>query len=478
MIYKMKLWQKIFVSSFFISILLLGFCGIFTTVSAHRLNLEKEYTFTKQLTNQIVCTLTENLQTEAKSINHAGDLLDQIQKKTVPPYIFIQLKDGKKLIYDGLGKAPEPLRYDFGYKITMGNVYTQTIQDSNHLFIEKQFPFSGKMYTLVLINNLEQIYDMCNTQLKTLFLLCGILSLVSALVMIIISFLITIPIKRMNEAVAVVTSNYYSYRLPVTSADELSELSGNFNTMCEAIENNIKNYKLAIDNFTHEVKSPLTSIIGYAEILQSPQCDEQTRKEAVNYILNEGKRLNSLVRKIMGFLVIETDQLDKKRILVADMVHMACMSVQMKADMKNIKIKHDISDKIYMYGDEELLVTSVVNFLDNAIKASKERSKILIEVSHQDFALSELIIRDFGSGIPQQELNKITELFYMVDKARSRTHDGVGLGLSICKAIIQAHKGQLFIESQEEKGTTMHIQFPYLGYQRMEKATLDLFSST
>ena len=115
-----------------------------------------------------------------------------------------------------------------------------------------------------------------------------------------------LPIKKINEAVKIVSNNHYAYRLPITGTDELNELSGNFNIMCEAIENNIKNYKSAIDNFVHEVKTPLTSIIGYAEMIQSYQCTDECREDAVNYILMQSRRLNSLVRKIMGFLIVES----------------------------------------------------------------------------------------------------------------------------------------------------------------------------
>ena len=91
------------------------------------------------------------------------------------------------------------------------------------------------------------------------------------------------PVKKSNEAVKIVSDDYYAYRLPVTGTDELNELSANFNVMCEAIENNIRNYKFAIDNFIHEVKTPLTSIIGYADMLKSYDCTGECREEAVDY---------------------------------------------------------------------------------------------------------------------------------------------------------------------------------------------------
>ena len=382
------------------------------------------------------------------------------------------------LIYDDFCLQPEAPRYDFGYEIKKEPLEIRDINKVSYAFLEDEIVLGGEQGRFILIEDFSDVYDRCNAQLQTLFLICGILSMVSAFVMLITSLIITLPIKKINEAVKIVSNNHYGYRLPITGTDELNELSGNFNIMCEAIENNIKNYKFAIDNFVHEVKTPLTSIIGYAEMIQSYQCTDECREDAVNYILMQSRRLNSLVRKIMGFLIVESKQIEKEMIQLDDVVGMACISVKMQAEIEDIRIEYENKPEVFMYGDRELLATLLVNLLDNAIKASKAHSRIIIEADDKNGAVEMVSVKDFGIGIPEDEIDKLTEPFYMVDKSRSRAKNGVGLGLSICMSIIRAHDGDLKITSRPEEGTTICIYFPFEDYLHVRRAQGELFDRT
>ena len=143
--------------------------------------------------------------------------------------------------------------------------------------------------------------------------------------------------------------------------------------------------------------------------------------------------------------------------------------------MKELRIEYQNRPEAYMYGDEELLATFLVNLLDNSIKASGEHSQILIGAVLREDAVEELSVRDFGMGIPEEELDKLTEPFYMVDKSRSRSQNGIGLGLSICKSIIQAHNGRMEFSSTPGEGTTVRVHFPYEDYQYLRQAQDELF---
>ena len=524
MIYKMKLWQKICISSLIASILLFAVCGIITTVSGHKRNLQAEENQAVWLAGQM------KAEVERAYMEHK-DLTAPFLNPLIPEDVCFQVYQGETRLYDGFGREPETPRYDFGYEIAREPLELVTIQKVNYLFAEETLDLEGgaaesavngkaapgavaavagsepagkampgasavaagsepagkampgasaaaaktEPARLVLVKDLSDVYARCNAQLQTLFLLCGILSAVSALIMVTASLIITVPIKKINEAVKIVSDDYYAYRLPVTGTDELNELSANFNVMCEAIENNIRNYKFAIDNFIHEVKTPLTSIIGYADMLKSYDCTGECREEAVDYILTQSRRLNSLVKKIMGFLVIESKQVEKKFVRLDEVVNMACISIRVQAEMKDLRIEYQNRPEAYMYGDEELLATLLVNLLDNSIKASGEHSQILIGAVLREDAVEELSVLDFGMGIPEEELDKLTEPFYMVDKSRSRSQNGIGLGLSICKSIIQAHNGRMEFSSTPGEGTTVRVHFPYEDYQYLRQAQDELF---
>ena len=410
-----------------------------------------------------------------KADREGMDIGDCLQNPLVPDKFYFQLYRGDALIYDDFCLQPEAPRYDFGYEIKKEPLEIRDINKVSYAFLEDEIVLGGERGRFILIEDFSDVYDRCNAQLQTLFLICGILSMVSAFVMLITSLIITLPIKKINEAVKIVANNHYAYRLPITGTDELNELSGNFNIMCEAIENNIKNYKFAIDNFVHEVKTPLTSIIGYAEIMQSYQCTDECRKEAINYILTQSRRLNCLVRKIMSFLIVESKQIEKEMIRLDDVVSMACISVKMQAEIEDIQIEYENRPGVFMYGDRELLATLLVNLLDNAIKASKAHSRIIITTADKNGAVEMVSVQDFGIGIPEEELDKLTEPFYMVDKSRSRAQNGVGLGLSICMSIIRAHDGNIKITSKLGEGTTICIHFPFEDYLHVRWAQGELF---
>ena len=198
----------------------------------------------------------------------------------------------------------------------------------------------------------------------------------------------------------------------------------------------------------------------------------------MDYILMQARRLNSLVKKIMGFLIVESRQVEKKRVCLDEVVNMACISIQTQAEIRDIRIEYRNRPEAYMYGDEELLATLLVNLLDNGVKASGEHSRILVDAVTREGAVEEISVRDFGIGIPEEELDRLTEPFYMVDKSRSRSQNGIGLGLSICQSIIQAHDGRIGISSVLGEGTTIRLHFPYEEYLYLSQAQDELFEKS
>ena len=266
------------------------------------------------------------------------------------------------------------------------------------------------------------------------------------------------PITNLNEAINHVAKNDYSYRLPVNNLDELNMLSNSFNTMCEAVEKNISNYKSAISNFTHEVKTPLTSIIGYAGIINSSQFPEKAKEEAAEYILKESRRLNSLINRIVSFLTVDKE-IKKEKVSLKEILEMSCLSVKAKADSKEITIFKYECENIFVYGDEELLTVLIVNLLDNAIKASYIGGKIEISFLASKGILKQLSIQDYGIGMPENEIPNIIEVFYKIDKSRKNIDNGLGLGLAICTEILKSHNASLDIFSKLGEGTKVIINF-------------------
>ena len=454
MIYRMKLWQKIFIVSLVTNIFLFAICGIFVMVSGHKLNLDYEQSFLIPGEEQLDVAMEKIV-----SLEKLEDLMQGLSAINVGNDLSLRVYIKDALIVDTLNVEMERPRYDLSAAQNRGNLYVEEIQDTHYYFSVREYESNQGVIRINLIRNIESVYQRANQQLTILFYLCLILSMIAAFIMLTTSLLFTLPIKKINEAVTYITSNNYSFRLPVYNMDELNELSEKINVMSNAVERNIVNYKSAINNFTHDVKTPLTSIMGYSEIISNDNFSNEIKAEAAEYIRKESKRLNSLVDKIISFLTVGVDGMEYSKIDVSDLIEASCLTVKMQAEMKDMKIQVPDCEGIFLYGDSELMTVLLVNLLDNAIKASNDGGTINILLQHESKQLSRLKVVDYGIGIPAEDIENLTEVFYMVDKSRSRSQKGLGLGLAICSEIVKSHGASLRFESELNKGTTVTIQF-------------------
>ena len=210
-----------------------------------------------------------------------------------------------------------------------------------------------------------------------------------------------------------------------------------------------------IASFAHELKTPLTAIIGYADMLRSKEMAPKTRFTAAGYIFSEGKRLEALSLKLLDIIVVGRQEFEKRRydagVLIREVAAVTVPSVSeagMTLDIRWEKGEVEI--------DPDLFKTLLINLVDNARKASKTGQNIELFGKNEEGGYS-FYIRDYGTGMKLDEISKITEPFYMVDKSRSRAQNGAGLGLALCKRISELHNTELQYFSELGKGTTVRI---------------------
>jgi len=214
-----------------------------------------------------------------------------------------------------------------------------------------------------------------------------------------------------------------------------------------------------IDSLTHELKTPLTSIIGYSDLLMKGNINEDIRLIGLNYINSESKRLEKLSTTLLKLILIKRENLTSENLSIKDCVMNAYVSQSFIIENKNLKIKIDIQDT-EIIGDKQLIIVLFINILDNAIKASNNNGVIEIKGDLlNNSSTYQLAFKDYGIGIPKEDLNKIKEPFYMVDKARDRSKQGIGLGLALCDEICKVHNISLNIDSEPNNGTTILISF-------------------
>ncbi len=210
-----------------------------------------------------------------------------------------------------------------------------------------------------------------------------------------------------------------------------------------------------IASFAHELKTPLTAIIGYADMLRSKDMAPKSRFTAAGYIFSEGKRLEALSLKLMDIIVAGKQGFEKKRFEVGYFVRsIAAVTVpSLSNDGMTLDLRWEPGE---IEIEPDLFKTLMINLVDNARKASKRNDVIELFGKVEDGGYA-LYVRDHGSGMKKEELSKITEPFYMIDKSRSRAQNGAGLGLALCQRIAELHNTRLEYSSELAKGTTVRI---------------------
>lgn len=218
-----------------------------------------------------------------------------------------------------------------------------------------------------------------------------------------------------------------------------------------------------VANVSHELRTPLTSIKGYVETLMDGAVeDTATAQKFLSIINSEADRLNRLISDLLYLSRLETGwvELAKKWINSRQLVDSVAELLEKAAEEKNITLESVIEPgAANIYGNPGMLEQVLINLLENAIKYSYDGGVVKVEIAPYEQG-SAIKVIDNGMGIPAESLSRIFERFYRVDKGRSRKAGGTGLGLSIVKHIVERHRGQVRVESEEDKGTTFTIILP------------------
>jgi two-component system phosphate regulon sensor histidine kinase PhoR len=218
-----------------------------------------------------------------------------------------------------------------------------------------------------------------------------------------------------------------------------------------------------VANVTHEIRTPLTAIIGYLETIKTgATVNDDDVKRFVDISLKQAQRLNRLLEDLLVISKIELGELQFRfeEVSLRDALEGVIPLVEAKARLKNINIHNDVPENIpYIRADRDRVAQILVNVLDNAVKFTSEAGDVYIEAGQKD-SDAVLTITDNGIGISKEEVQRLGERFYRVDRSRSRDLGGTGLGLSIVKHLMIAHGGRMEIESQLGHGTKVSLFFP------------------
>jgi two-component system phosphate regulon sensor histidine kinase PhoR len=219
-----------------------------------------------------------------------------------------------------------------------------------------------------------------------------------------------------------------------------------------------------VANVSHELKTPITAIKGSVETLLGGAIEESdSAPRFLEIIARQADRLNAIIEDLLALSRIEQEEeksgIHLDPVAVRDVIQSALLSCQVRAQDKQVRLAVDCSGELQCPANAPLLEQALVNLVDNAITYSSEGGEVRIAARAAANGL-EITVRDFGCGIAREHLPRLFERFYRVDKARSRKQGGTGLGLAIVKHIIQAHGGQVRVDSAPGEGSLFTISLP------------------
>ena len=318
-------------------------------------------------------------------------------------------------------------------------------------------------------NASESIADTRNVQ-NILLVICIAFSVITAIALHFIIYFIFKPLGIVAKTSREIADGNYSERIKIKGRGELSAMAGDFNKMAEEIETQIQlleeeaiRKQQFVDNFAHEIRTPLTSVYGYAEYMQKVSLSEEEIIESAQFIMDEAGHMRKIANSLLELATLRNYKAIKSEIIIMQLFDDIYQTMKKQLDEHGSQLILNANADILL-GQEDLIKSLLLNLCVNALSACTPGEGIIYldaacleaKKKREDIIIS---VSDNGHGIPSESISELTEPFYRVNKARSREHGGVGLGLALCKQIADAHSAILEIESDAGQGTIIKIRF-------------------
>jgi signal transduction histidine kinase len=286
---------------------------------------------------------------------------------------------------------------------------------------------------------------------------------VSILLAWLVSRWVAAPLQGMSKAALAVADGDYRQTLQLNGPQEVQNLASSFNAMVDKVQTSQQIQRDFLANVSHELKTPLTSIQGFAQaMLDGAVADGEARNHAAGVIFEESDRLRRLVEDLLDLARIDAGQIEFKRqpVDMSALLGRVVDKLVLPAKEKGVVLESRLRELPPMIGDGDRLAQVFTNLVDNAIKHTPMGRKVVVHGDASQGWIS-IHVDDSGAGIPNEDLSRIFERFYQVDKARRGGKDrGVGLGLAISRQIVETHGGRIVAQSSVGKGSRFTVQLP------------------
>lgn len=371
--------------------------------------------------------------------------------------IYFQLSQEQKILYS-----------DFSYSLLL-DASTESLffvrDDTRYLAYQDTLSLhDGQAFTLTIFWNLQYLAEYRDAMMRFSAIISAFSTLAIGFVGFILMRHLTKPLRDLGAAAQRIAAGEYQGRVRIDTKDEIGQFAQTFNVMADSVERQllemdalVKDRQQFTDHISHEIRTPITAMIGYSQVLMHARATEADKQKAAEYIGQQSMRLKRLSEKLLNLSRLQYDTVDLRSVDIAKALHAAMDTLHNQFLGKNIRVKIDMP-AVAVLGDAVLLETLFQNLLENAIHASAQDQTIEMSgTTHEQ--LLRVAIQDHGIGIEPEDLAAITEPFMRVDEAHSRLHGGVGIGLALCKRICELHHTRLIITSVPGSGTTIKFDF-------------------
>ncbi|RYM06087.1 HAMP domain-containing histidine kinase [Sporolactobacillus sp. THM7-7] len=343
--------------------------------------------------------------------------------------------------------------------------YQASDAQGHHFYVVGQ-PLKTSQRTrpaIYIVSSMKKI-DASLQRLRNLLILSGLGAFLLALGMILImSKLLSRPLLDMQKMTEKMAQGDWDVRLRIGSNDEIGRLGHSINGLAASLQRYRDTRRAFFSNISHELRTPITYLQGYAKVLSDGFVDsDKEKKQYLSIIYQESVRLEHLIRDLFDLAKMEEGQttLVREWLDLKEVIQTAIQKVKLKAEKKRLSLQTNLHDPIpFIRGDRKRMEQVLLNLLDNAIRYT-EKGNILVQLTRKKEGIV-LSVSDTGIGIPKDEVPYIFDRFYRVEKSRAREYGGTGLGLSIVKKYVERQGGKVQVDSEPGRGTTFRLIFPY-----------------
>ena len=398
--------------------------------------------------------MTENSETQVKGAANSIRLMSRLNigddsikdLLSIPPIYIEEISADDETI--------QRIRYQIDYAESRGSFY---IESSGIFPTSTLYMTDGDKYISVSALSKDNNYWVIYFIIILSFIICVV---IGTLITIFLTRMLLKPIDELNRASSEVARGNFSVRVPEKGLSEYRSLQRNFNRMAEELSGTETLRGDFISNVSHEFKTPLASIQGFAKLLQDDSISENDRKEYTQVIIDETVRLSKLTSNILNLSKLENQTTipNKVRFSLDEQIRKIILMLEPEWSKKNIDMDIALDDISY-YGNEELMGQIWQNIINNAIKFTPVDGKISVHLYQTESNIM-VKISDNGIGISHEAKEKIFEKFYQGD--HSRKTEGNGLGLALVKRIIDLCSGKVYVENLFEGGVCFTVELPFV----------------